>query len=165
MIFRAYCSVSTLFLRCFLLNTGRSLSLWGCTACEAVRVLVNASFPGVIRRRKEELDTQAPFCTRVCIFYHNYVSPHGSRCSCLLLVSRRWRSSSSAFAASRILRTFAAAEFSRNYFFQRLIITGDSSYFAPSSLSVSRSLMASMATFALNLASYYFLVCFMTQSY
>ena len=107
MIFRAYGSVSTLFLRCFLLNTGRSLSLWGCTACEAVRVLVNASFPGVIRRRKEELDTQAHFCTRVCIFYHNYVSPHGSRCSCLLLLSRRWRSS--VFAASRILRTFAAA--------------------------------------------------------
>ena len=107
MIFLAYGSVSTLFLRCFLLNTGRSLSLWECTACEAVRVLVNASFPGVIRRRKEELDTQAPFCTRVCLFYHNYVSPPGSRCSCLLLLSRRWRSSS--FAASRLLRSFAAA--------------------------------------------------------
>ena len=34
--------------------------------------------------------------------------------------------------------------------FQRLVITGDSSYFAASSLSVSRSLRASMATFALS---------------
>ena len=59
----------------------------------------------------------------------------------------------------------AAAEFSRNSFYQRLINTGDSSYFAASSLSVSRSLKASMATYALNLASYYFLVCFMVQSY
>ena len=45
--------------------------------------------------------------------------------------------------------------------FQRLIISGETSYFTASSLRVSRSLMASKATFALNFASYFFLVPFM----
>ena len=51
----------------------------------------------------------------------------------------------------------AAEEFSRDSFFQQLIITGGSSYLAASSLSVSCSLMAFMSTFTLNLASYFFL--------
>ena len=81
-------------------------------------------------------------------------------------ILRRYLSFCFSNAASSIFGVSnAAAEFSRNSFFQRLIMTGDSSYFAASSLSVSRSLMASMATFALNLASYFFLVCFMVQSY
>lgn len=81
-------------------------------------------------------------------------------------ILRRYLSFCFSSAASSTLGVSnAAAEFSMNSFFHRLIITGDSSYFVASSLRVSRSFRASMATFALNLASYFFLVCFMVQSY
>ena len=47
-----------------------------------------------------------------------------------------------------------------DYYFKR-----DTSYLAASSLSVSRSFRASMDTFALNQASYFFLLFFMVLSY
>ena len=68
---------------------------------------------------------------------------------------RRLKTRGNPAASSIFGVSNAAEEFSRKYFFQQLIITGDSSYFAASSFSVSRSLRASMATFALNLASYF----------
>ena len=55
----------------------------------------------------------------------------------------------------------AAAELSMNFFFHRLIITGDSSNLAAISFNVSRPLMASSATCALNCASYFLLAFFM----
>ena len=81
-------------------------------------------------------------------------------------ILRRYRSFCFSSASSSCRGdSNAAAEFSMNSFFYRLIITGDTSYLAASSLSVSRSFKASMATFALNLASYFFLLFFMVLSY
>lgn len=89
-----------------------------------------------------------------------------SNCISKSPILRRYRSfcfsraSSSCFGDSK-----ASAEFSMNSFFQRLIITGDKSYLTARSFNVSRSFMAYIATFALNLASYFFLILFMVLSY
>ena len=98
----------------------------------------------------------------------NFLDTRFAKSSCISRspIFRRYRSSCFWIASSSIFGfSNAAAEFSMNSFFQRLIITGDTSYLAASSLSVSRSLMASIATFALNLASYFFLLFFMVLSY
>lgn len=91
----------------------------------------------------------------------NFPDTRFAKSSCISKspILRRYRSFCfSRDASSALGVSNAAEEFSMNSFFHRLIITGDSSYFSASSLSVSRSLRASMATFALNLASYFFLV-------
>ena len=80
-----------------------------------------------------------------------------SSCICKSPITRRYLSFSFSIAASSTLgASNATAELSMNSFFQRLIITGETSYFTASSLRVSRSLMASKATLALNFASYFF---------
>ena len=73
------------------------------------------------------------------ISIHNCLDTRFAKSSCISrsTILRRYRSFCFSNAASSIFGVSnAAAEFSRNSFFQRLIITGDSSCFAASSLSV-----------------------------